>query len=446
MNSENAIVFPHKVTEKGVTVTIYRGDNKGYPEYRVVWYEGDRRKVANFSGPDDAKAKARAVCRSVAAGDHSAITLRSKDAAVYQRAIDALKAIGAPLDLAAERYAAAISRLGEVPLPDAVEFYLRKHPTAMPRKRVSDAAREMIEAKRTDGASTIYLRDLEFRMQRFADAFKCTVAGVTAPLLNEWLRGLDCSGRSRNNYRATVGTFINFCEAQGWLPKDHIDFSKIAKAQEEQTEIDIFTPKEMMALLKAAQLNPDDLDPGFNRRYASRQGLLPLLVLGGFAGMRTAEVCRQLWTDINLERGYIRVTAAKGHTAQKRLIPITENLAKWLSICRQESETCCDYPRSNEAIQRLANRAGIKWKHNALRHSFISYRLAIVQSTAQVALEAGNSAQMIFRHYRELVSKTEAESWFSITPSSATITDTLEGDTPVTNTGVNNHEQARHQP
>ena len=56
------------------------------------------------------------------------------------------------------------------------------------------------------------------------------------------------------------------------------------------------------------------------------------------------------------------------------------------------------------------------WKHNALRHSFISYRIADVQDVAKVALEAGNSPQMIFKHYRELVTPKEAKAWFSITP------------------------------
>ena len=42
------------------------------------------------------------------------------------------------------------------------------------------------------------------------------------------------------------------------------------------------------------------------------------------------------------------------------------------------------------------------WKHNALRHWLISYRVADIQNVAQVALEAG-SPQMIFKHYRELV-------------------------------------------
>jgi hypothetical protein len=37
-----------------------------------------------------------------------------------------------------------------------------------------------------------------------------------------------------------------------------------------------------------------------------------------------------------------------------------------------------------------------------LRHSFISYRIATVKSADQVALEAGNSPSIIFKHYREL--------------------------------------------
>ena len=55
---------------------------------------------------------------------------------------------------------------------------------------------------------------------------------------------------------------------------------------------------------------------------------------------------------------------------------------------------------------------------NALRHSFISYRVAQVQNVAQVALEAGNSPRMVFSNYRELVRPADAEKWFGITPAS----------------------------
>jgi hypothetical protein len=58
----------------------------------------------------------------------------------------------------------------------------------------------------------------------------------------------------------------------------------------------------------------------------------------------------------------------------------------------------------------------VKWKHNALRHSYISYRLAILQNDSAVALEAGNSAGTIHGHYKELVMPDDAKAWFSIAP------------------------------
>jgi hypothetical protein len=52
----------------------------------------------------------------------------------------------------------------------------------------------------------------------------------------------------------------------------------------------------------------------------------------------------------------------------------------------------------------------------SLRHSFISYQLAILYDTAQVALEAGNSPEVIFGHYRELVTPEAARAWFAVVP------------------------------
>jgi len=49
-----------------------------------------------------------------------------------------------------------------------------------------------------------------------------------------------------------------------------------------------------------------------------------------------------------------------------------------------------------------------------LRHSFISYRLALTGDEKSTALEAGNTPDMIFQHYRELVTKEEAEKWFDV--------------------------------
>jgi hypothetical protein len=69
------------------------------------------------------------------------------------------------------------------------------------------------------------------------------------------------------------------------------------------------------------------------------------------------------------------------------------------------------------------------WKKNALRHSFISYRVADIQNVNQVAHECGNSPAVIFKHYRELVRPAEAKKWFGIQPNEDGKVTTIPGAT-----------------
>jgi hypothetical protein len=64
----------------------------------------------------------------------------------------------------------------------------------------------------------------------------------------------------------------------------------------------------------------------------------------------------------------------------------------------------------------LAEGAGVIWKHNALRHSFVSYRVAETQNIPQVSYESGNTPRIIERNYLKRVTPREAQRWFSITP------------------------------
>jgi hypothetical protein len=101
------------------------------------------------------------------------------------------------------------------------------------------------------------------------------------------------------------------------------------------------------------------------------------------------------------------------------LIPISPNLAQWLGDAPRASQKL--WPHSKpflfEAMRDASAKAKVVWKGNGLRHSFITYRLAQTKDVAEVALEAGNSPSMIFRHYRELATGTEANEWFGIVPT-----------------------------
>ncbi len=142
--------------------------------------------------------------------------------------------------------------------------------------------------------------------------------------------------------------------------------------------------------------------------------LIPYIALGAFAGLRTAELECQDWKDIHLDRGFIEVAAHKAKTRQRRLVPISDNLKQWLMPYRQESGPIAHHQRPQLAAKTLCE--GFKWVFNGLHHSCISYRLALLNDTARVALESGNSPEVIFEHYRELVTPEAARAWFSVVP------------------------------
>ncbi len=75
----------------------------------------------------------------------------------------------------------------------------------------------------------------------------------------------------------------------------------------------IFTPEQLKKLLEAAHGD-----------------ILPALAIQAFAGVRTAEILRMEWSEIDLVGGYINVLATKSKTARRRLVPIAANLAEWL--------------------------------------------------------------------------------------------------------------------
>ena len=146
--------------------------------------------------------------------------------------------------------------------------------------------------------------------------------------------------------------------------------------------------------------------------------LRPFLAIGAFAGLRTAEILRLDWSEVDLAGGLIEVKATKAKTASRRLVPMSSNLKQWLAPLHQGSGKVIVVQQLSYTVRKLTAKesVGFKWKHNALRHSFISYRVAQVQNVAQVALEAGNSPKIIFTNYRELVKPADAVKWFDIQP------------------------------
>src|SRR5262249_18749194 len=198
--------------------------------------------------------------------------------------------------------------------------------------------------------------------------------------------------------------FFAFAQRHGWCWKETDLLARVEKRSEKPAPVEIFSPAELTKLLKNASTE-----------------LAPCLALAAFAGMRSEEILRVEWADVERLPGFVEIAAQKAKTATRRLVPITDNLASWLAIAPRNGERVWRHSKAwfFEAMRNAASDAKIKWKQNALRHSFISYRLAEIQDVNRVALEAGTSPQMIFRHYRELATPEQARTWFSIAPAQA---------------------------
>jgi site-specific recombinase XerD len=443
--------FPLTVKRGSATVKIYKTPCRGKIRYTISYWLDGTRKRQTFDDLDRAKTEAASAANQLTSGDLDVLELTGADRAAYLRARQLLDPLGLGIEAAAAELADARKRLGGLSLAHAVESYVRRHQGIVAGKQIAEVVQELLAAKGTDNLSLRYLRQLQYDLSAFEKKFAGRIAAVTGAEIDGWLRELGVAPRTRNNVRTSIGTLFTFAKGRKYLPKDHDELEAVPVAKDNDGEIEIFTPAELRELLAVA-----------------RPGMIPFLAVGAFAGVRHAELQRLDWSNLKRDGDVIEIRAAKANTASRRVIPILPNLRVWLEPYWQSSGAVCDYLDMSKKFAELTKRvnerrrvAGIaecgsangdgagggigksgavesredgpgtdrldggrddgaegkfKWKHNALRHSFISYRVAETQNVAQVALEAGNSPQMIFQHYRELVRPAEAKAWFAIIP------------------------------
>ena len=408
---------------KRAALVEYRSDI-----YTLAYYEGSKRIRQKFSNLEKAREEAQRAATKIANGEIEALKLKSHDRSDYVRAMQKLQAWKRDTDLnvAVSDYVAAVTRLPQtVSLKETVDFYLKRHPVDLPAKTAGEVVAELIESKIRSGKSEVYIKDLRLRLGQFATAFNVPLSIISGKQIEDFLRsprpargkeglGRTLSGRTQNNFRKLINTLFKFAIKRGYLPKDHDEISAVELADEENSDIEIFTAVELRKLFNAC------ITPVKERKnMRNREVMIPYLAIAAFCGLRPAEIARLDWAEIHLTgpEHFIEVKASKAKTASRRTVPIPGNCAQWLAPFACESGPVCPFDRPDkQCFYYIGPAAKLRWKRNGLRHSFISYRLAQIKNVHQVSLEAGNSPQMVFAHYRQLVTETQATEWFRIIP------------------------------
>lgn len=394
---------PIIVKAGNAAVKIYRGKSRGYDLFTVVHYIGGSRKRETFGNLAKAKDRAREVARAIINGRAAVLELTNADREGYVGATELLRPVGIPLHSAIEEYISARSHLDDgESLLAAVKEHARRRVHVVD-KRVPEIVDEFLAAKQRDGLSQRYIQSLRSHLNRFGSAFQTNIGSVAARFIEEWLVAQKIGARARNNIRMSIITLFHFARSRGYLAKGQpTEAEEVAKARDRGGKIGILTPKQLLNLLKVAD-----------------EEAILYFALGAFTGLRSAELIRLEWGDVNFPRGHIQVGKTKAKTATRRLVPIQPNLMQWLSACRGRAGFV--FASEHAASRSIAQAKDIvgDWPPNALRHSYASYRLAQCHDAARVSLEMGNSPQMLFANYRELADEHDATSWFSIVPPEA---------------------------
>jgi integrase len=388
-----------EVKQGSVSVPVYRTTGGGRERFFVTFYRDGRRVRRSFVDAEAARAEAKLMARKIMAGQSQSTDLSAPEREAYLTAKKLLESFNCPLVAAVEEYAQCKKLLSGRSLVAAVHEHMERMKGVQSEISVPDAAVKFLAAKKQDGASDRYLYQLRSDINRFKEKFTGPILQIKSHQIDEWLRKLGGAPRTRNSSLTSIRTFFSWAKSRCYLPKNEETAAEgVPKVRVGDTETEIFTPEQMAKILEAASAE-----------------IIPFIVLGAFAGLRAAEITRIDWSAIDLERRFITIRAGQAKTASRRIVPISENLKAWLlphvgrGLVVPSAET---YRKATN----LARRLGIEWPHNVLRHSFISYRIAKIKNANEVALEAGNSPDIIFRHYRELATEEQADAWFAISP------------------------------
>lgn len=147
------------------------------------------------------------------------------------------------------------------------------------------------------------------------------------------------------------------------------------------------------------------------------------IVFGGFAGLRTEEIFRLQWEDIDPVAGEIFISADVSvrkteDSIAERIVDFTEPITRRAAGMQGKAGPVVPVYRRKLDSERRAVAAALgwpKWPENALRHSFATYHLARCKDPGKTAHQMGHSSPaMVRRVYAVPARRAHAEEWWSL--------------------------------
>ncbi len=402
---------PVEVVEaKGIKIPIYRTQYRDQSGFQLAYYSDGKRIRERAPTIEAARQQAKSKIADLTAGTAHVANFTPRQVATIQNAVEALQTVGVSLSDAIQQFTTAHRLLeGKGSLIEAAQQFVQtSRKQEIPRKMFPEVVVEFLNHLETTGLSPLYRRDCRIHLERASKALRAPIAAIREDVLEKYLLESHLSPRSYNNHRNSLVTLFNFAKKRGYLPRQEKSAPElISKRKDIGGEIQILSPTEYTTLLSHTP-----------------SSFLPYVGLGGLAGLRTAEIARLEWEEVDFDEGHIVIKAAKAKTASRRIVPICSALDRLLRPIAQKKGKIMMYANEQSMMNRWSElkakmvtsdgKPAVHVPTNALRHSYASYRLALTEDAAKVSLEMGNSPRKLFQNYRKLVTKRQAEHWFSV--------------------------------
>lgn len=367
-------------------MAIYPVTIHGRKRWRLSTSSGGNRRVQTFASRALAEAAARDAATSRASSGDWWLTLTSAERLDLMLVADEARRAGVALRKVWDEWRAQATR------------------PAREARTLSALVDEALAAKATAGRRVRYLDNLGVVWRSFIRGREeMPVSSVTARDVEAWLSARTLSLSTRASQISRVSTLLEFAVRRGYATANPADEIEVPSQQAK--------PPEILTVEQCAELME------FVRQSHPRA--LAWFALALFAGIRPEECDRLTWDSIDLAGGTVRIDAEASKVRARRIVTLLPVASAWLRVAKAVgAEMPIPHVSRRRVLREVRDRLGFaRWPQDVLRHTAASMMLSLRQDAAAVALELGNSPGVLFRHYREIVRRPDAERWAGLVPA-----------------------------
>ena len=301
---------------------------------------------------------------------------------------------------------------------DALEYALRHAPKKQ-ACRLSKACEAYIDSRKASNCKERYLENLKSQMKLIVEELGDGMMDTfDKSMLDRFLKNLTgkdgdtpAKAKSKINYIITLQALFNFAVEEGW--RGESPAAKIRRPARDEVVTCILSVDEVERLLRVGG-------------KPAHSEVFPALLIQLFGGPRRSELPHVEWGVIR--DNYLRLDKTK--IRKKRAVEISDTLLCWLAPFRgrkgrvfapdeldfNEHNTLNIEDAYTARLDKLAAEANVDLPRNVLRHTAITYRLALTGDIARTADWAGNSIAVIEEHYRGAATMDDARNFYALFP------------------------------